>query len=150
MCQLHKPVKGSSLYYKINSKKEFLAKLNTGNRYDIIHISAHGARRNEVGIGNGSTWLAKPNEISLTNHKAKLIFVNAFSASNKVLAEAFKGATYFLAPKTDVRWIDAALFSLMFYKRYIVDSIEMQNAFKYARKRTQTSRDYPNYWEELV
>jgi len=147
MCRLYKPAKGSSLYYKINSKKAFLSKLNAGKRYDIIHISAHGPPKNEVGIGNGSTWLAKPEEIEVTNHRATLVFANACMANKKRMAEAFGGARYFLAPTTEVEWINAALFSLVFYKRYVVDGNEMQSAFEYARKRTQTSKDYPDYWE---
>jgi hypothetical protein len=147
ICRLRKPGKAMSLYYKIKSKRDFLSKLDAGKRYDIIHISAHGPSDNEVGLGNGSTWLAKPEEIEKTNHSAKLLFANACLANRQVIAEAFKGAKYFLAPKTEVLWIDAALFSLMFYKRYIVDGVSMRNAFDYARKRTQTSKDYPNYWK---
>lgn len=94
-----------------------------------------------------STWLAKPEEIEVTDHKATLVFANACLANKKAMAEAFKGAQYFLAPNTEVQWIDAALFSLMFYKRYVVDGTEMRSAFEYARKRTQTSKDYPDYWE---
>ena len=146
ICRLCKPAKASSLYYKINSKKEFLRKLNTGKRYDIIHISAHGPTENGVGLGNGRTWLAKPEEIETTNHRATLVFANACLASSKIVADAFEGAKYFLAPKTEVGWIDAAIFSILFYKRYLVDNKRMQSAFEYARRRTQTSRDYPDYW----
>jgi hypothetical protein len=92
ICQLHKPAKASSLYYKINSKKDFLNKLDTGKRYDIIHISAHGAPGNEIGLGNGSTWWAKPKEIEDTNHNATLVFANACMANKRAIAEAFKGA----------------------------------------------------------
>ena len=92
ICRLYKPAKASSLYYKVNSKKEFLNKLNTGKRYDIIHISAHGSKETEVGLGNGSTGSAKPEEIEKTNHKAILVFANACSASNKQVADAFEGA----------------------------------------------------------
>lgn len=147
MCRLYKPAKGSSLYYKVNSKKAFLRKLDTGTRYDVIHISAHGPPDNGVGIGNGRTWLATPEDIRETNHRAVLVFANACLANRRALAEAFTGARYFLAPRTEVKWIDAALFSLMFYKRYIVDGVEMHSAFKYARKRTQTADDYPDIWE---
>ena len=147
ICRLYKPAKASSLYYKINSKKSFLSKLNTGKRYDVIHISAHGPPEGEVGLGNGRTWMAKPKDIETTNHKAILVFANACLASKQVIANAFKGAKYFLATRTEVEWIDAALFSLVFYKRYIVDGISMRSAFEYARKRTQTSGDYPNFWE---
>jgi hypothetical protein len=135
------------LYYKVNSKGDFLSKLNTGKRYDIIHVSAHGPPKNHVGIGNGSTWLASPEEIEATNHKARLLFANACLANRMIMAKAFKGARHFLAPVTDVEWIDAAVFSSLFYKRYIVDGSEMESAFKYAKKRTQTSKDYPYYWE---
>jgi hypothetical protein len=146
ICKLHRPAKSAALYYKINSKKEFLSKLNTGKRYDIIHISAHGAPGNEVGLGNGSTWWVTPEEIVKTKHKAKLVFANACLANKKTIADAFKGAKYFLAPDTVVQWIDAAIFSLTFYKRYIVDGTRMHSAVAYARRRTQTSRDYPSLW----
>jgi len=146
ICKLYKPVKGSALCYKINSKKDFLNKLDTGKKYNIIHISAHGAPNNEIGIGNGTTWWAKPKEIQDTNHRAKLVFANACLANNQAIAESFKGADYFLAPNTKVDWMSAAIFSLMFYKRYIVDGKSMRSAFEYARKRTQTTKDYPEYW----
>jgi hypothetical protein len=147
ICKLYKPIKASSLYYKVHWKKQFLSKLNTGKRYDIIHISAHGPPRGKIGIGNGRTWVVAPEEIEKTNHKATLVFVNACLANRKIIAEAFKGAKYFLAAKTKIQWIDAALFSLMFYKRYLVEGVTMRNAFEYARQRTQTCDDYPNYWE---
>lgn len=146
ICKLHKPSKGSSLYYKINSKKEFLSKLNTGKKYDIIHISAHGPPEGKVGIGNGSTWLATPEEISQTNHRSNLVFANACTSNKKTLAEAFSGAKYFLAPQTEVLWIDAALFSMTFYKRFIVDGYSLRSSFEFARKRTQTAKDYTEYW----
>ena len=146
ICKLYKPARASSLCYKINSKKGFLQKLNTGKRYDIIHISAHGGLKGKVGIGNGRTWLATPEEIKETNHKATLVFVNACLTNKRAIAEAFK-SRYFLAPATEVDWIKAALFSIMFYKRYIVDGVSLRNAFEYARSRTQTRSDYPNYWE---
>lgn len=146
ICQLHKPVKATSLYYNIKSKKDFLKKLNTGRRYNIIHISAHGADEGEVGLSNGSTWIARPEEIEETNHKATLVHASACSANREILANAFKGAKYFLAPQTEIDWVDAAIFSLTFYKRYIIDGISMRRSFEYARKRTQTCKDYPNYW----
>lgn len=144
ICKLHKPAKATPLFYKVRSKKEFLSKLNTGTKYNIIHISAHGSSK---GLGNGRTWEAKPEDIKETNHKATLVHASACLANKASMAEAFNGSRYFLAPKTDLDWIDATLFSLVFYKRYIVDGIQMRNAFEYARKRTQTTKDYPNYWE---
>jgi len=117
ICRLYKPAKAFTLFYKINSKKEFLQKLSTGKRYDIIHTSAHGGPKGKIGIGNGRTWLATPEEITKTNHKVALVFVNACLANKLKIAEAFQ-SKYFLAPVTEVEWINAALFSLMFYKRY--------------------------------
>jgi len=146
ICKLYEPAKASFLCYKINSKRSFLQKLNTGKQYNVIHISAHGGLKGKVGIGNGRTWLATPEEIKETNHKATLVFVNACLANKRVIAEAFQ-SRYFLAPVTEVDWIKAALFSLMFYKRYIVNGVSLRSAFEYARNRTQTRSDYPNYWE---
>jgi hypothetical protein len=146
ICKLHVPTKATCLYYNIKSKQDFLNKINTGKPYDIIHISAHGASEGQIGISNGSTWVASPEEIEKTNHKATLVFSNACSTNRKELAEAFEGAKYFLAPQTDVDWVNAALFALMFYKRYVVDGIGMRNSFEYARERTQTKTDYPEYW----
>lgn len=144
---MYKPAKASALYYKINWKKQFLSKLNTGKKYDIIHISAHGGSEKKMGLGNGRTWLATPEEIEETNHKATLVFASACIASRQIMADAFHGAKFFLAPKTEIDWIAAATFSMLFYKRYIVDGIKMQSAFEYARNRTRTKTDYPNYWE---
>jgi hypothetical protein len=145
-CKLYKPVTAFSLYCKVKSKRDFLRKLDTGKRYNIIHISAHGTLNDQFGLGNGSTWLATPEEIAKTNNRATLVFANACSANRKILADAFKGSKFFLAPKTEVEWINAAMFSLTFYKRYIVDGVSLRNSFKYARNRTQTCKDYPDYW----
>lgn len=142
---LKKPSKSSCLYYKVKSKQEFLSKLSTGTRYDIIHISAHGS---DEGIGNGSTWEAKTDEITdckTVTLKANLIHVSACVSNRKALAEAFN-SNYFIAPDTKVDWINAALFSFLFYKRYVLDGKPIYSAFEYARKRTQTCIDYPIYW----
>jgi hypothetical protein len=63
------------------------------------------------------------------------------------MADAFN-SKYLIAPRTEVDWIDAAVFSVLFYKRYIVDGVSLHSAFEYARKRTQTFVDYPVYWKE--
>lgn len=147
ICRLHRPKKATSLYYKIKSKKDFLNKLNTGKHYSIIHIAAHGPDEGEVGLGNGSTWLARPEELKKTKPKTTLLHASACSASNKILANSFQDVDFYLAPKTEIDWINAAIFSMLFYKRYIVDGISMQSSFEYARRRTHTCKDYPNYWE---
>ena len=138
ICKLYKPARGQALCYPVRSKREFLSKLNRPKRYDIIHISAHGSSdgRGDAAIGNGSTWWASSDEIAQTKHHAKLIFVNACVSSKKKVADAFH-SKYFLAPKSNVRWDDAAMFSLMFYKRYLVDGISMNSAFRFAKKHTK-------------
>lgn len=145
ICEVHKPAQARSLYYPVGSKSEFLKKLGTKKKYQIIHISAHGS---PTGIGNGSTWEASVHEISDANNaRAKLVHVSACQSCYREMADAFN-STFFLAPKKEVEWIDAAIFSLMFYKRYLVDGISMRRSFEYARTRTQTSSIYPDYWED--
>lgn len=131
----------------MKDKTEFLSKLNTNKKYDIIHISAHGSSKGsrDASVGNGSTWSASTEEISQTSHRAKLVFVNACVSSRKKMANAFH-SKFFLAPSTEVRWDDAALFSIMFYKRYVIDGISMDSAFRFAKSHTKTGKDYPNYW----
>jgi len=144
ICELHKPAQAKSLYYQVKSKGEFLRKLGTQKKYDIIHISAHGS---STGIGNGSTWECSTDEISEAhNARTKLVHVSACESYYRAMATAFN-SRFFLAPKKKVEWIDAAMFSMMFYKRYIVDSMSMRRSFEYARKRTQTSSVYPDYYE---
>ena len=144
ICELHKPAKAKSLYYQVKSKSEFLSKLGTKKKYDIIHISAHGS---PTGIGNGSTWECSTDEIGEAhNARTKLVHVSACESFYREMAEAFN-ARFFLAPKKKVDWIDTAMFSMMFYKRYIVDNISMRRSFKYATRRTQTSSVYPDYYE---
>jgi hypothetical protein len=63
------------------------------------------------------------------------------------MAEAFN-SQFYLAPRKDVDWIDAAMFSIMLYKRYIVDGVSMRRSFDYAKTRTQTASIYPDFWHE--
>lgn len=145
ICKVDKPARAASLYYPITCKTGFLKKLGTKKRYNIIHISAHGS---STGIGNGSTWEASPEEIKNAHYaRTQLVHVSACESSYKEIADAFN-SRFFLAPKKGIPWIDAAMFSLMFYKRYIVDGIRIQNAFGYAKRRTQTARYYPDFWHE--
>ena len=149
ICRLYKPARATSLYYPIRSKTDLLKKLNTGKSYEIIHISAHGSKSGSrtPSIGNGSTWSVGPKDIEPTNHTANLVFVNACSANSRKMADAFR-CEVFLAPSTEVRWDDAALFSLVFYKRKIVDGTSVRAAFNFARKHTKTGMDYLDYWRE--
>jgi hypothetical protein len=143
ICRVFNPAGAASIYYPVKSKTEFLRKLGTKKRYDIIHVSAHGS---PTGIGNGSNWEASTDEIKAANNtRAELVHISACQSCYREMAEAFN-AKYLLAPNKDVEWIDTAIFSLMFYKRYIVDGISMQSSFEYARKRTQTASVYGDYW----
>jgi len=149
ICKLWKPSSASSLYFKVRGKRDFLNKLDTDKKYDIVHISAHGlAERSDVIVGNGTTWWATPEEIQeRARLRARLVFVNACLNNRKAMREAFSGCKYFLAPNTSVRWDKAALFAILFYQRYIIKGSEMKNAFEYARTRSGAATDYPDYWE---
>jgi hypothetical protein len=147
ICRLFKPAKAKAVCYSVKSKSELLSKLDTGKRYDIIHISAHGLKEGprDATIGNGSTWEVSAEEIDGLHHTAKLVFLNACVSDTKKMAEAFN-SDYFIAPSTEVRWDDAALFSLMFYKRYVVDGVSIKSAFQFARSHTKTGKDYKGFW----
>lgn len=145
ICEWHAP-KSTPLYYPVKTKARLLSKLKTKTKYDVIHISAHGS---PTGIGNGSNWEANIEEIAQVKtpfRKANLVHVSACGCNYEAMAEAFN-SDYFLAPKTDVQWINAAVFSVILYKRYMVDGISLDNAFEYARTKTQTRTDYPKLWK---
>jgi hypothetical protein len=147
ICRLYKPAQATPLRYKIKSKSDFLNKLSTPKKYSIVHISAHGS---PDGVSNAKnpTWTASIDEIAEA-HKAKttLVHLSACSTCNKKMSEAFN-SKYFLAPLKPVEWIDAAAFSVLFYKRYIVDGVKLHNSLKYAAKATQTTSVY-NFWQEV-
>ena len=79
--------------------------------------------------------------------KANLVHVSAFVSNYKVMEKAFN-SKYFIAPTTDLDWMDAAIFSSLFYKHYIVDGVSLHSAFEHARKEMQTGIEYPIYWGE--
>ena len=150
LCRLYKPARAQSLFFKVRGKNDFLDKLDSGTRYDIIHIAAHGDKdRKGVFIGNGRSWSVTPEEIAGTDHRATLIFANACVGSRARLAEAFHGARYYIAPRGFVDAMNATVFALLFYKRYIVDGVSFQSSFEYAGRRTGTGSDFPFYWEKL-
>lgn len=143
ICKLYEPAKGSALHYKVKGKTDFLRKLNTDKKYDVIHISAHGGKNV---IGSKSRWSVGPAEIRSTKHHANLVLVSACVANRKKMAEAFH-SRYYLAPSSNIDWANTAMFALMFYKRYIIDGIGAHRAFLYAREHTKTTSDFPWYWE---
>ncbi len=148
ICELTRPAKAKSLRFQVKSKREFLKKIDTRKKYDIIHISAHGTKntRLETSIGNGRTWSVSAEDIKKTRHKAKLVFVSACVSNRAKLANAFH-SKYFLAPMTEVRWDDVALFAITFYKKRIIDNVSLPSAFSFAKKHTKTSGDFPYYWK---
>ena len=98
ICRLHKPARSACLYYKVKSKDKLISTLKTRTKYDIIHISAHGS---PDGIGNGSSWEAKTEEIAQVKtpiRKAKLVHVSACVSNHKKMADAFN-SKYFIASK---------------------------------------------------
>ena len=64
------------------------------------------------------------------------------------MANAFldRGAEKFIAPKTKVEWVHAALFSAMFYRRYVYDRISFESSFYFAQEHTKLRKDFPEYW----
>jgi len=95
----------------------------------VIHISAHGnskkhpsgRRGKQTSIEIGEDDVTSDDISTLENLNADLVFVSACLTSYQDMANAFLGldVNHYLAPKTNVDWIQAALFSKMFYKRYL-------------------------------
>ncbi len=151
MMQLTYPKKIQFRETHIFTKKQFLDALTDG-WCNLLHVSAHGKRNNgvsEIHIGNKKDTVTATDIHNLDVDLAiRSVFVSACSTSYKDIATAFDsiGVEHYAAPRTDVEWIDASLFSLMFYKRYIYDNISYGRAFEYTQKRTQTTKDFPYYW----
>lgn len=142
ICKLYRGARAEALYFPVRSKGEFLRKLNSSKKYDIIHISAHG---DSHGVGNGATWSATASEISDRRIRARLVFLNACLANRRAMARAFN-STVFIAPTTVVEWKDAVLFAITFYKRHVIDGVSTKSAVSFARTHTKTTKDYPHYW----
>jgi len=112
----------------VRTKKELKEQLeNTWP--NIIHIAAHGdsechpkgnrGKETSIEVGRGSI---NSREIEkLGENPLKLVFVSAYLNSYEDMANAFlnRGAEKYIAPKTKVDWVHAALFSTMFYNRYV-------------------------------
>jgi hypothetical protein len=63
---------------------------------------------------------------------------SAFVDANKV--------KYFLAPKSEIEWTQAAIFAVMSYKKYIYDRVRFETAYNFAKKNTKSGKDFPEYW----
>ena len=78
----------------------------------------------------------------------ELVSISACLTSYMDMAQAFteRGAKRYLAPKTKVPWVDAALFFTLFYKRYLYDRKSFEASFNYARENTKTGQHFKEYW----
>ena len=140
-------------------RKEDFKKQICRNWPTVIHISAHGhskryhsgSRGKETSIQLVRGHITAKEVSNLPKTSTKLVFLSACLSSYEDMANAFikHGAQWYLAPKTEIHWVHAALFAVMFYRRYIWDRKEFVSAYKYARKYTRLGKDFPEYWFEL-
>lgn len=151
MMQLKYPAKIQFRETQIYTKKQFLDSLTDGWS-NLIHISAHGdrsAKNTEIHVGDENEPITATdiNELDI-KLSLRCVFVSACLTLYKDMADAFCSleTQNYIAPKTDVDWIDAVLFSMTFYKRYIWDNVKFDNAFEYAKKHTRLGKDFPYYW----
>ncbi|MHA1706434.1 MAG: CHAT domain-containing protein [Promethearchaeota archaeon] len=145
-----KSIKFSSI--DVNDKKQFLDLL--GDEWaNVIHISAHGYSR-KFKSGRRTLIYVKDESVTskeiaeLPNITRKLVSVSACLTSYKDMANAFIniGAKHYIAPKSEIDWVDAVVFFIIFYKRYLYDQISFHRSFNYARKHSSLSKDFPEYW----
>jgi hypothetical protein len=123
---------------------------------NIVHISAHGLshkfpsgrRGKKTSIFIENECLTSKDVSKLSKINRKLVSVSACYASYKDIADSFttKGAEHYLAPKTNVDWVKAALFFVMFYKMYLYDRKSFDLSFNYAVENTKLGKDFREYW----
>jgi len=140
---------------EIRSKNDFLNQLSLSSP-NIVHIAAHGYSKKSKGRRGKRTsiWIKDDEEVTsqeiseLPKRARKLVSVSACLTSYKDLANSFlnKGTEHYLAPKTEVGWVEAAIFFVTFYKRYLYDRKSFEDSFYYARHNTKLSKDFPEYW----
>ena len=122
----------------------------------IIHIASHGKRlwrpktgRTETCIVVGG-WPLYASDVSKMNGKitAELVFANACSNSYLDMAKAMigKGARFFCAPKIDVYWADAVVYTAVFYHRLIWKDTSVERAGRFAKTHTRLGYAYPDWW----
>jgi len=139
----------------VSDKKQFLDLLRD-KWANVIHIAAHGySRKFKSGRRGKRTSIYVKDEpvtskeiAELQKITRKLVSVSACLTSYRDMADAFIniGAKHYIAPKSKIEWIDAALFFTIFYKRYLYDRISFHRSFNYARKHARLSKDFPEYW----
>jgi len=139
----------------VNTKREFKKQIQR-TWPNIIHIAAHGDsklypsgnRGKETSIEIGNRSISSKEIAKLRENPVKLVFISACLNSYKDMADAFldRGAEKFIAPKTDVEWVHAALFSATFYRRYVYDRTSFEASFSFAQEHTRLRKDFPEYW----
>ena len=160
MMKVHYPKSIEFQSVNVRTKKELKAQLeNTWP--NIIHIAAHGyserhPKRNQrkgnrgketsIEVGRGS--ITSKEIKKLEKNPLKLVFISACLNSYEDMANAFlnRGAEKYIAPKTKVGWVHAALFSTMFYYRYVYKKTSFNAAFNFSSKHTKLGKDFPEYW----
>lgn len=111
-------------------RASFLDSLENSD-HGVIHISAHGGYSEKTGpvihLPFGASIRLDELENVLSNKGRsriqRLVFLSACEAGQKELAMAFSlhGCRYFIAPKDEVCWYDAAAFLTMFYRLLLVE-----------------------------
>lgn len=145
------PVKGRARYVKIRSRKHFLNVVARAKE-KYIHISAHGKYNKRTNV----TRLVLPygdldsgdieGELA-SKLRNKVLFVNACEVAHHDMANAFLrcGCSYFIGPLRGVKWVDAAVFSILFYKALLVDKRDVLKSRNYAERLRNIKGRY-NVW----
>ncbi|MFX1521782.1 MAG: CHAT domain-containing protein [Promethearchaeota archaeon] len=138
----------------VRNKRDFMNQLIL-TWPNIIHISAHGTshkfssgrRGKNTSIFVGDECITAEDISSLQEIPRKLVSVSACFSSYRDLANSFLnlGARHYLAPKTKVDWVEAAMFFVMFYKRYLYDKEPFEDSYDFACEKTET-KDFKEYW----
>lgn len=125
----------------------------------IVHISSHGGRwkrpstkKVETGIVVGG-WEFYASDIRKMTGRisAELVFTNACSNSYRDMAQAIigKGAEYFCAPKIDIYWADAVVYTAMFYRYLLWKRKSVEKAGEFAARKTGLTYAYPDWWKTV-
>jgi len=117
-------------FVEAHNRDSFHSNLKNSD-HGVIHISAHGEYSEKGGpriylASGASIRLDELGGIGLTKNTSKiqrLVFLSACEAGQDQLAAAFLslGCRYFIAPKDEVYWYDAATFLTIFYRLLLVE-----------------------------
>ena len=128
------PRKAKSLDIKTiraTSKEHFIKSLE--NTTDFLHISSHGDRDKDnntyLYITNGG--IIYPDEIKELKIKAKVVFLNACLTAKEDMAKAFLEANnssrFFIAPRKEVKFNEAFIVSLLFYRNAFLNEVNIKS-----------------------